>query len=82
MLKFIVIFFLFFWIVFKLGGFLVRMFFGNMANQSRQNTTQQNYQQRQPSEGNVHIDYVPKQKKGKVDKHDFKGGDYVDYEEV
>ncbi|UBM58945.1 DUF4834 family protein [Marinilongibacter aquaticus] len=29
-------------------------------------------------EGNINVDYVPKDQKG----HDFKGGQYVDYEEV
>ncbi|MCR9066153.1 MAG: DUF4834 family protein [Cytophagales bacterium] len=29
-------------------------------------------------EGDVHVDYVPKNAKG----NDFKGGEYIDYEEV
>jgi len=31
-------------------------------------------------DGKISIDYVPQDKKG--GKSDFKGGDYVDYEEV
>ncbi|UXP33326.1 DUF4834 domain-containing protein [Reichenbachiella agarivorans] len=58
----------------------MRVFLGKVANQSRQQSSQQ-YQQRQPADGNVHIDYVPKKGKEKEEKY-FKGGDYVDYEEV
>ena len=51
-----------------------------------QGNAQQGYQRQQykkPSDGNVNIDYIPKGSKGKTpDKHDFKGGDYVDYEDV
>ena len=36
--------------------------------------TQQNYKK----EGQINVDYVPKDAKG----HDFKGGEYIDYEEV
>lgn len=36
--------------------------------------TQQNYKK----EGQINVDYVPKDTKG----HDFKGGEYIDYEEV
>ncbi|MBU2915440.1 MULTISPECIES: hypothetical protein [Reichenbachiella] len=81
MLKFLVLFILFFWIVFKLGGFFMRMFLGNMVNQNRQQSAQQ-HQQRQPQDGNVHIDFVPKKGTKAANKSDFKGGDYVDYEEV
>ncbi|MCV9388255.1 DUF4834 family protein [Reichenbachiella ulvae] len=86
MLKFILIFFLFFWLVFKLGGFFVRLFLGKVANEARQQQGgQYQYQQQQkqqPRDGNVNIDYVPKEKGKKNDKTNFKGGDYVDYEEV
>lgn len=86
-LKFILIFFLFFWLVFKLGGFFVRLFLGKVANEARQNHgSQYQYQQQrqqQPKDGNVNIDYMPKDAKGKKsNKTNFKGGDYVDYEEV
>lgn len=35
-------------------------------------------QPNQKKEGQINVDYVPKDTKG----HDFKGGEYVDYEEV
>ncbi len=38
-------------------------------------------QRKSPQGSNVHVDYVPKGKKGKQGE-DYKGGEYVDYEEV
>lgn len=44
---------------------------------------QDSFETRPPSpDGKVNIDYVPQQEKTKSNGHDFKGGDYVDYEEV
>ena len=41
------------------------------------------FQNRKPApEGNVNIDFVPKESKPGSNPPDFKGGDYVDYEEV
>lgn len=34
---------------------------------------------RRPADGNVNIDSVPEEKKKKTD---FKGGEYIDYEEI
>jgi hypothetical protein len=65
-------------------GYLVRMLFGGgvMGKASREFKEGRQGQPRRsrPSDGNVNIDYVPgKEGKGKKG---FKGGDYVDYEEV
>ena len=54
-------------------------------HQSRQNghgTQSRKY--KQPSDGNVNIDYIPddgKEKNGKGPRN-FKGGEYVDFEEI
>ncbi len=41
------------------------------------------FQQRQPApEGKVNVDYVPEEGKPRTNGTDFKGGEYVDYEEV
>ena len=82
-LKFLFIFFIVMYLLFKVGGFLARMFLGNMVKQNRNHTyrrTQQT-QRRQPTDGNVSIDYDPK-KDQKSQNRGFKGGDYIDYEEV
>ncbi len=80
MVKFLVIFGFLFYVLFKLGGFFLRMFFGGTMAQ-RASQGQRHYQQPKPEEGNVHIDYVPEAQENKPQKK-FKGGDYVDFEEV
>ena len=70
MLKFLLILALSLYILSKIGGFLFR---GGMA--SRQFRPPQHKQ----SDGKIHVDNPPR--KGKKPGN-FKGGDYVDYEEV
>jgi hypothetical protein len=55
-------------------------FHSNMKQQQRQyqDFHQNNSQQNAKANGGVKIDYVPDQ----PDSKDFKGGEYVDYEEV
>lgn len=73
MLKFLLILSLFVFIVFKIGGFLFRLAAGSSPQHPYRQT------RTKPSDGNVHVDYVPGEKKSKGN---FKGGEYVDYEEV
>lgn len=81
MFKAFIIIFVVLWVLVKLGGFFVKMFFGGLSNQARPQSSQQQQQRKQPTDGNVSIDYAPKNKEDVKDK-DFRGGDYVDYEEV
>lgn len=46
--------------------------------QTRQNQDFNRSSHQKPADGNVHIDHIPKEKVSK----DFKGGDYIDYEEI
>jgi len=86
-LKFILILFCIYFIFSRLGGYMLRgllWFIGAQAvkkqsqyfNQNQQNQTNE----RKKSDGEINIGYIPDNKKGK--EVDFKGGDYVDYEEV
>lgn len=50
--------------------------------QQQQQGSRQYQQQKKPSGGNVNVDYTPKQNSTKKSSQNFKGGDYVDYEEV
>ncbi len=70
MLKFLLIVVLVIYALSKLG--LFRIF---VQTNNRGNFNQQNRQR--PNDGDVNIDNKPNQKKS-----DFKGGEYVDYEEV
>ena len=76
MLKFLLIIFLFFFILFRFGGFLLKM----LGGPSRQNQTKGRAGRRYtPPGGNVSVDYEPKKEKKKKD---FEGGEYVDYEDL
>ena len=63
--------------IFKTIGNFIFRFLGGQAQQQqqRQTTTQQK------RKGEVNIDYVPENQKGKP-KSGPKGGEYIDYEEV
>lgn len=85
MFKFLLLLFLFIYIISKLGGFILRTLFSGFSSQTRQQTYHsqgQQTQQRQPKDGNVIIDYNPKEKRQSKDGGTFKGGDYVNYEEL
>lgn len=81
MLKFLLILIIIFYLIYRVGGFLFRMLFLS-AQQQRQHYQGQAQQQaqRRAADSNLNIDYVPGEPK--KDKKDFRGGDYVDYEEV
>lgn len=66
------------YLLYKIGGFLFKMFFMSLSQQQRQSTHRQT---RTSRDGNVNIDYTSKKSSGKDDKG-FKGGEYVDYEEI
>ncbi len=63
----------------------MRLFFSGFIKKQEQRG-RQTYSQKQykkPSDGNVNIDYIPSdQRKSKSSGSDYKGGDFVDYEEV
>ena len=78
MFKLLLIFFALFFIIFRVGGFFLRLLFGGVQRTNQANYNRSN-QQHKPKDGNVNVDYIPDEKKGKKN---FKGGDYIDYEEV
>ena len=77
MLKFLVILFIVGYVTYKLGGFLMNTLYSIMG----QEPPQRNFNQKssKKKKGDVNIDYVPNSKKNKSD---FRGGEYVDYEDV
>ena len=78
MFKFLLIAFLFFFVLFKVGGFFLRLLLGGFSTDRNHQTS--THSTRKPKDGNVHIDHIPNDNKKKSG--DFKGGEYVDYEEV
>jgi hypothetical protein len=86
MLKFLLISILCFYVFYKVSGYFFRFLFYVLGNRAQHNINKTFEQQQRaskkakPADGNVEIDYVPNS--GKGNKNDFKGGEYVDYEEV
>ncbi len=79
MLKFLAIVALLYFF-FKSVGHVMRLVFGGgVQSRSQQNPYTRQQQRRTTREG-LHVDSMPNQQKKKTD--DYKGGDYVDYEEV
>jgi hypothetical protein len=64
-------------------GFVLRLLSGSAATHKHQRTHayEQHKQTQKPKGGNVNIDFVPKNKKGKKGE-EFRGGEYVEFEEV
>ncbi|MFY0689815.1 MAG: DUF4834 family protein [Cyclobacteriaceae bacterium] len=83
MLKFLLILFVLGWLIYKVFGFLFKIFFIGASAAQHQKRTQQSRQShaRKAPDSNLNIDYVPGSEKKKGDKG-FDGGDYVDYEEL
>ena len=79
LLKGILFFVVFSWIFRTVSRFLLGWF----VKQAQQKRAQQQHQQTQPSDGNVNVKFSAKTKsKDEITSDDFKGGDYVDYEEL
>jgi hypothetical protein len=74
MLRFLLILSLIIFVVIKLGGFFFRLAAGANAGQNPQQAPNRNSHR-----GNVNVDQNPHQNKRNKD---FKGGEYIDYEEV
>lgn len=82
-MKFFVIMLLVGFLFFKLLNLFFRVLLGGSATNRSDNRTYQNqqYQSGRGNDGNVNIDHVPNEGSKKTPKA-FKGGEYVDYEEI
>ena len=97
MLKFILLTVIFIYVVYKVSNFALKLFFpiqharrmqeefarkNGFGPKHRREQQQRRQARSQSAEGSIHVDYVPKEEKKARTTEDFKGGDYVDYEEV
>lgn len=93
MLKFILFTIIFIYVAYKVSGFILKVFDTLLGRAGRQSQTRQGhfgtYQQRpprpryrQPTDGNVNIEYIPEEETKETNTKTFKGGEYVDYEEI
>lgn len=83
MIKFLLILFLVFYLLWKVGGFLFRNILVKSFIKHQQGNFQQSQQQKQyrkPPNSNVNVEFIPPE--NKVKGKTFKGGEYVDYEEI
>lgn len=85
-LKFLTFLFVLY-LLWRVFGFVFRALFVVMgrrvfdrANERMQDNQQQQYRQRRNPDGSIHI--AKKPVKDNKDQADFKGGEYVDYEEI
>lgn len=80
MIRLLIIFAIVFWVIRSVFRFLSAGL--GSAQEQRNFSGNRNYQgSRKTSKGDINIEYAPK-KKSKKSSDNFKGGDYVDYEEV
>ncbi len=93
MLKFILFTIIFIYVAYKVSGFILRVFDTLLGRTKQRPNTQQGnfgpFQQqqkqpkyRQPADGNVNIEYIPEEEKKEHQSKTFRGGEYVDFEEV
>lgn len=80
MLKFLFIVLIIGYVLFKGLGLIMKAMFG-VAQRSNAQNFNGDYRTRQSTSGNVDVNYDPRVK-SKKDKTTFKGGEYVDFEEV
>lgn len=82
MLRVLIVIFLIILIVSRVFRFFSNIGGSAQAQQGGQGPFYRNTQNDQPTDGNVHIDYIPEKKKGKRPQGGGSGGEYIDYEEV
>ncbi|MDF9800370.1 hypothetical protein OKW21_005633 [Catalinimonas alkaloidigena] len=96
MLLKILVFFFFLYLIFRVVNFFFKVMRtvsgakqqAKNFNRQHQNGYNASYgpksrKYKQPSDGNVNIDYIPEEdKKNGKGPRNFKGGEYVDYEEI
>jgi len=79
MLKVLIILVLVIYAFYKTAGFLFRLVFGPLRTDPGNFRRRQQYSKKAPN-SNLNIDKIPQNNTGK--KAGYKGGDYVDFEEV
>ena len=75
MIKFLFIIGFTLYLVYKIGGLLFKILFMGLT-QSKRSKYSRGWRKHSVPDSNVNIQHIPKKSK------DFKGGDYIDYEEI
>lgn len=61
---------------------VMRFFLGGLTGQTQQRHFRQQQEAQRKRTGDVHVDHNPQKSKRKRSSENYKGGDYIDYEEV
>lgn len=77
MLKFLLILLLVFFLLGRIGWWIIRLILKGAVQRA-----QQTQHRNQGNDGDIKIDYIPEQELKKRRNKGDKGGEYVDYEEV
>ncbi len=80
-LKLIIFFIAIGWLLSSLVKYFLRSKLKRFVDQVNEAQRDQHRQSRRPRNGNVNVDYIPKNQKDKTSSSK-NGGDYIDYEEV
>ena len=75
MIKFLLIIGFTLYLLYRIGGLLFKMLFMGLT-QYKRSSYSRGWRKHSVPDSNVNIQHIPKKSK------DFKGGDYIDYEEV
>lgn len=78
LIRIILIFAIVYYLIKKVGGFFYRTVAGS-SGQNQGNASRQRYSSHQKREGEIRVEKAPNNKKPATN---FKGGEYVDFEEV
>lgn len=81
LLEFLVTIILILWVIRMVLRVVIPMLFQKVVNkaQQQQQSYQQNYTRGSSKPGNIKIDHIPQQQKGKIPDSE---GDFIDYEEI
>ena len=75
-------------LIFFLGLWLIRSILRGLLGRTMSQAQQRNFQQQRPSQqsrtrtGDINVDFNPRKSRKNKTSDDYKGGDYIDYEEV
>lgn len=80
-IKFLIFVIAFAFIMRLLSRSMIGRLYKQAQQQQREAASNQQRRQAKPADGNVNVEYAPKKSNPKS-ADNFKGGDYVDYEEI
>lgn len=78
----VIIFLVLRWLLKPFLRFTIQSTVNSMASEAMRRQQEYQRQQQQKKEGSISVDYIPNQAKRPPSGGSYKGGDYIDYEEI